>query len=89
MQPLIIQALAVWYISYAITNTHGIFGVFVFIREHDPIHLTTCIVCTALWVSVAISVLMAVGGVGSLGVVETIAAAGLAMLVHKYSGWGY
>lgn len=89
MQQLIIQSLAVWYISHAITGTHGIFNLFERIRKHDPIGLTTCIVCTSIWVSAAISVVTWLVGGAPLGITATVAAAGAAMLLHKYTGWGY
>lgn len=85
---LLIQALATWYIAYALTATHGLFGMFDKLRAADQrigLKLLKCIVCTAVWVALGIALLWTVAPF----VVHVFAVAGLAMLAHKYTGWGY
>lgn len=85
---LVTQSLAVWYLAYALTRTHGIFGVFAKLRQLDArigLNLLSCIVCTAFWCAVVMLLLWRVAPL----VVQVFAAAGLAMLAHKYTGWDY
>lgn len=88
MELLITQSLAVWYLSYALTRTHGIFGVFVKLRQFDTrigLNLLACIVCTSAWVAGLMLLLWSVVPI----VVQLFAIAGLAMLAHKFTGWDY
>lgn len=114
LERLIILACATWYLSYSMTNTDGLFGVFAWLRENWPhilggrtqtlkssriIDATTipkktadeylkdglfdCIICTAVWVGIILSLLT--GG----DILTGVAAAGLALLAHSFTGWRY
>lgn len=81
---LIKIAAATWYISHALTSTHGIAGSFEWARKHLP-HggLLECPVCLAFWTAL-ILVLVPYGIV-----IDALAIAGAAMLAHGYSGWRF
>lgn len=84
MLNLVILALAVWYVSYALTSTHGPFHVFEWMRKRLP-HggLLECPVCLAFWA--ALVLYLAPFGIAQ----NVLAIAGLAMLAHGYSGWRF
>lgn len=51
---LLILALATLYLSFALTKTHGAFGMFAWIRQRLPLGgATSCIVCAAFWMALA------------------------------------
>lgn len=77
-------ALATWYVSYALTSTHGPFHAFDRLRVKVP-HggLLSCPVCLAFWA--ALVLLLLPHGV----VIDALALAGLAMLLHGFTGWRY
>lgn len=81
---LIIRAAAIWYVSYALTSTHGPFNVFTTIRAKVP-HggLLDCPVCLSFWV--ALIILIVPYGI----VIEALALAGVAMLLHGFSNWRF
>lgn len=81
---LVTACAATWYIAYAVTKTHGPFGVFVWLRDHMPLGgLTTCIVCLTLWVALIISWIM----IGYVDIIQCAAIAGGALWLHGYTGW--
>lgn len=81
---LLILALATLYAAYALTKTHGAFGMFEWTRKHLPLGgLTSCIVCAAFWIGLAFFLLWWAGaGV----VVQVFAVAGAAMALAQYTG---
>lgn len=88
METTVTLALATWYLAYALTKTHGAFGMFEKLRKLDEridLNLLVCIVCTAFWVALGMLVLWTVAPLA----VQVFAVAGLAMLAHKYTGWDY
>ncbi len=84
MIDLVLIALATWYVSYAVTSTHGPFKVFEWLRKTLP-HggLLDCPVCLAFWA--ALILLLVPMGI----VVQALALAGGAMLLHSFSGWRF
>lgn len=103
---LIKTGLAVWYIVYVTTATHGPGGIFEWAREHLP-HgrigkelivinrdnpdtytsipapkngLLDCAYCLMIWVALV----LAIAGNGII--LDALAAAGLAGLLHGYTG---
>lgn len=79
---LLVSALAAWYLAYVVTSTHGPFGVFAAIRNVTTLGgLLECPVCLAFWVALLL-VLVPMGIV-----VQALAIAGLAMLLHGATGW--
>jgi hypothetical protein len=84
MTNLILIALATWYLSYAITATHGPFRVFEILRKSIP-HggLLECPICLSPYM--AMILLLVPMGV----VVQALALAGAAMLLHGFSGWRF
>lgn len=102
MTDFIALTCAVWIISYGLTSLDGPYGVFDMIREKLP-HgrykakldelpnqksvtfqvggLLDCIVCTSFWVGIALALLT------GQPIVNGIGAAGLACLLHSYTGW--
>lgn len=109
LERLLLIGLATWYISYALTSTHGPGGLFEWVREHVP-HgrhgfddakfnsntgtalspplplkngLLDCPICLAVWVALILWFLP--DGI----VLWALAGAGLAMLLHGYSGWRF
>lgn len=81
---LAVIAVATLYLAYALTKTHGAFGMFSWIREHLPLGgMTACIVCAAFWCAVAF---YAVWFTPLQPLVWIVAAAGLAVLAGQYTG---
>lgn len=81
---LLTLVLATWYLSYALTKTHGAFGMFSFIREHFALGgLTSCIICAAFWIGALFFVLWLTP---ARVVVYPFALAGGAVLVGSYTG---
>ena len=84
MTDLLIIALATWYIAYAVTSTHGPFNVFERARKVTTLGgLLTCPVCLAFWA--ALVLLLVPMGI----VVQALAVAGAAMLLHGVAGWRF
>ena len=84
MTDVLLIALATWYIAYAVTSTHGPFSVFDRIRKVTTIGgLLTCPVRLAFWA--ALVLLLVPMGI----VVQALAVAGAAMLLHGFAGWRY
>lgn len=80
---LVLLMLATWYLSYAITKTHGPLGAFNWIRVRAPLGgLTTCIVCLAPWLALLFYLALVYLPV----VVYPFAAGGGAILLHRYTG---
>lgn len=81
---LLITAAASWYLSYAVTSTHGAFGMFETLRKRLPLGgLTDCIICLIFWIALGIGYLQ------GLTIIESIAAAGIGLFLHGYTGWLY
>lgn len=79
---LVIYAAACWYIAYAVTQTHGPFGVFEWLRKHIPLGgLTACIICLAFWVALVLRF------IGPNPITDGLAVAGVALWAHSYFGW--
>lgn len=79
-------ALATWYVAYVVTKSDGPFKVFAFIRQHLPLGgLTTCIICLSVWAAAALYLLIPFAP----GVLDVLAIAGGALMLHAYSGWRY
>lgn len=77
-------ALATWAIAFMISTTSGPFHVFEWLRAHLPLGgLTSCIICLSPWVAFVLWIVP--DGV----IVWAFAAAGLALLLHSYSGWKF
>lgn len=75
-------AAAAWYLAYAITNTHGPFGVFEWVRGHLPLGgLTGCIICLMPWLALLLHT------VGVNIVTDALAIAGVALWLHGFTGW--
>jgi hypothetical protein len=107
MSDLILIALATWYVSYAVTSTHGPGGIFEWVRENvwhgrrgitilppttpnatatahiNKNGLLDCPVCLAFWA--ALILLLVPMGI----VVQALALAGAAMLMHGLAGWRF
>lgn len=84
MIDLLLIVLATWYVSYALTSTHGPFNFFDTLRKNLP-HggLLDCPVCLAFWA--ALILLLVPMGI----VVQALALAGGAMLLHSFAGWRF
>lgn len=81
---LLILVLATLYFAYALTKTHGPFGVFETVRAKVPLGgLTTCLVCAAFWVAVVFYLLWITP---LQPLVYIFAAAGGAVVVGHYVG---
>ena len=81
---LITLSAATWYIAYAVTSTHGPFGMFESIREYLPLGgLTACIICLSLWIAMALVL------VTHHSILEGFAVAGMALWIHGYTGWRF
>lgn len=77
-------ALATFYAAYAVSNTHGPFKVFVWLREHLPLGgLTGCIVCLSPWMA-ALFYAVLLTPVAPL--VYIIAAGGLSLFAYRWTG---
>lgn len=82
IERLLITAAASWYIAYAVTSTHGPFGIFEGLRKRLSLGgLTSCIICLIFWLALLI------GYTEGLMLVESIAAAGVGLWFHGYTGW--
>lgn len=81
---LLLLSLATLYAAFALTKTHGAFGMFTWARQHIPLGgLTACIVCAAFWFALAFYVLLQT----DLNLLVWIfAAAGGAVAVAYYTG---
>lgn len=84
MIDLVLIALATWYVAYAVTSTHGPFKIFETLRKSIP-HggLLDCPVCLSFWA--ALILLLVPMGI----VVQALALAGGAMLLHGLAGWRF
>lgn len=84
MIDILLRIAATWLIAYSLVHLDGPLNVFKWIREHIP-HggLLSCIVCTATWIGVIV-MLMPDGAL-----LQGFGVAGVALWVHKYSGWSY
>lgn len=82
MLNLIKLTLAIWYASYAPTQTDGPFGVFARARETLP-HggLLDCPVCLSFWVALVLVLWK------PRRVINVLAGAGGAMFWHGFGGW--
>lgn len=77
-------AAAVWYWVYALTRSHGPFGIFAGIREHAPLGgLTTCLFCSSLWLALLMWVLWPTV-VQPFVIVSGLA--GIAVMLGNYTG---
>ena len=77
-------AFATWYLAYAITSTHGPFGIFDKARKVTALGgLLECPICLAPWI--AFILLNAPYGV----LTQAFAVAGVAMILHGWSGWRF
>lgn len=112
MIDLLIITLATWYVSYAVTSTHGPGSIFDWVRENVwhgrrwvklPLGempsgvnidldkqrmypnngLLDCPVCLAFWAGLIL--LLVPMGI----VVQALAVAGAAMLLHGWAGWRF
>lgn len=81
---LLTLALATLYLSYALTKTHGPFGVFSAIRQRASLGgLTSCIVCAAFWLALAFYALWLTP---LKPIVEVFAVAGGMVALAQYTG---
>lgn len=73
---------AAWYVAYAISSTHGPFGIFERVRKYLPLGgLASCIICLLPWVALILRL------IGRNIVFDAFAIAGVALLLHGYTGW--
>lgn len=81
---LIVLTLATFYAAYAISSTHGPFGVFERLRTALPLGgLTACLVCLAVWLAAAFYLLLPTP---LYPVVMVLAVAGASVFVYRYTG---
>ena len=79
---LLTYAASAWYVSYAVVNTDGPFGIFKWLRAHLPLGgLTTCIICLSVWVALALRL------IGANVVTDALAIAGVALWIHGFTSW--
>lgn len=99
---LVTLAAASWYVAYVVTSTSGPFGVFTRVREwrggrwhgriidrnakttgdYDKYHgLLDCIICTSFWVAQGLTL------VTHHSFIDGLAIAGVALMLHRYTGW--
>lgn len=84
LSDLLTLALATLYAAYAITKTHGPYGIFTALRVRAPLGgLTACIVCCAFWCALVFWLLLQTD---ARPVVWVFAAAGGAVVVAHYVG---
>lgn len=84
LSDLLIIGMATLYAAYALTKTHGAFGMFTWIREHLPLGgMTTCIVCAAFWFAL---LFVALWYTPFQPIVYPFAAAGMAVFAGQYTG---
>ncbi len=80
---LALIALGTWYLSYCIAQKDGPFHLFQRVRNLFPLGgLTACIVCLSVWIALGLYLLALV----FLPVVQILALAGAAMLMHRFTG---
>lgn len=86
IEMMILIVGATWYGAYAPTSTHGPFNVFEWLRKTIP-HggLLVCPVCLAFW----IALILVWVTIGHIDLVLTLGFAGLAMILHSWSGWRF
>jgi len=85
---LLLLSLFAWYMSYVLIYTHGPFRVFVRLRGLTTLGgLLECLFCLILWMA-ALGYLLLMH-TDAQEIVYVGAAAGLGMLLHKYTGWDY
>lgn len=101
---LLTLACASWYVAYSLTSTHGPGGVFEWIREHvwhgrtkaikpteneggTTFHngLLDCPVCLSIWVALILVTIT----LQRVDLVQALAVAGAAMLLHGLAGWRF
>lgn len=109
LERLLITSAAAWCISYALTSTHGAFGMFERLREWHggkwhgrrvskrvefrngegyeqttTVHgLLDCVICLIFWLALLI------GYLEGLTIIESIAAAGVGLWMHGFTGWRF
>jgi hypothetical protein len=84
MNPLdwLYYAAAGWFMAYAISKTHGPFGMFAWLRSQLPLGgLTACIICLMPYVALLLRL------IGANVVIDAFAIAGTALLLHGFTGW--
>lgn len=74
--------LATAYLSFVTVNTDGLFGMFVWLRKHDPVKVTHCIYCVAFWIA---GLLVWLAGI-PLTLVNVLAVAGGALMLSSWTG---
>ncbi len=76
-------SLATFYVAYAISNTHGPFGIFKWLKLNVPLGgLTECIVCLAPWCAALLWWLMGAVPI----IVWFLAVSGAVTLAWRYTG---
>jgi uncharacterized protein DUF1360 len=86
MQPLdlLILTLATFYTAYALSSTHGPFGLFERLRAALPLGgLTACMVCLSVWLAAAFYLLLPTV---LSPVVVVLAIAGASVFVYRWTG---
>jgi Protein of unknown function (DUF1360) len=84
---IIILALATWYVSYAVTRTKGIGGMFTWLRDNVPLGgLTVCIICLSVWVAAFLGIAWIYAGEFARYAISFLAIAGAANMLGTYSG---
>lgn len=83
---LFVSACVVWYIAYAVTSTHGPWLIFDRTRKITTLGgLLECPVCAAPWIAAGLMLVRT----GGIDLVQVFAVAGLAMLMHGWTGWRF
>lgn len=85
---LLSLSAATAYFSYTLVYTDGIGNLFGWLREHDPIGVTRCIYCLAIWVALAFVLVYSIQHTMMWDdvILYTAAVAGLALMMIGYSG---
>lgn len=84
---ILIAAAATAYLAYVVTHTDGMFGMFAWARQHDPIRVTHCIWCSAFWLALLVLGVLRWGEPFTAAwLVEAFAAAGLGIMALAYTG---
>lgn len=86
MNPLdfIVLSLAAFYVAYAVSSTHGPFGVFGWLRDHLSLGgLTACIICLSPWVAALFYWLLTTP---VAWLVWIFAGAGMSVFVYRWTG---
>jgi hypothetical protein len=86
IENIVIAALAAYYVAFAVSKTHGLFGVFATLRAYDTSGLTKCIYCLLLWAALACYLLVTTPAYPAIVV---LAIAGAGVLLHRYTGGNY